>query len=197
MSYEGITIFPDGGIFEIPETTQLHFIVSLEHDTQTASLTFGAQELALSKNKSSGLWETDFSIDTQSTSTISILAGDSLGNRTTPAVLGEIKMVSRGRTVAGAKITVFVRKADQSLVVWQAAGAYHTKNPIFSDEEGEYALLLPAGEYQIVVEKPGYQRLRISDFEILTPRFVSLDLPLTPRVGLRGFLEDVLERLSF
>lgn len=196
ISYKNMTVFPTSDSFEIPMTTSVHIVISLEHDTQSASLVLDAQENELSKNKSSGLWETDFLTGTQGTSTLLVTARDSLGNETAGTAIGGIRTVPRGKTVSNAKITVLLRREDQSLVVWPAK-TYRAENPLWSDENGEYTLLLPAGKYQLLVEKSGYQRSRVSDFEILTPRFLSFDLPLKPRAGLRGFLEDVLERVSF
>lgn len=195
ISHKNITIFPTDDFFEVPETVPLHFTVSLERDTQSAAVSFGTHTFDLVKNKSTDLWEVDFSAGAQGTSTISITARDFLENKVDNEIVGEIKMTPRGRTVPGAKMTVFLRREDQSLAVWPA-GVYGMSNPVWSDKNGEYTLLLPSGKYQILVEKSGYQRLRISDFEISTTRFISFDSSLKPRSGIRGFFEDVLEKLT-
>ncbi len=196
LSYSDIPILPDNDVFTVPESTVFRFIVSLERDTQKASILFDEHTTDLLKNKSTGLWEADISSDRIGTSTITISAEDVLENTTRNKTIGNTMIASRGKTTADAKISVFSRNEEtQSLSVWTSA--YGAENPIYADEKGEYALFLPAGTYQILVEKTGYQRLRISDFEILNFRFIDFDFPLEPRTGFRGFLEDVLERISF
>jgi hypothetical protein len=197
LSYGGdIPILPDNDVFMVPESTVFRFIISLERDTQKASILFDEHTTDLLKNKSTGLWEADISSNRVGTSAIIISAEDALENTTRNKTIGNTMIVSRGKTTPDAKISVFSRNEEtQSLSAWTSA--YGTENPIYADEKGEYALFLPAGTYQILVERTGYQRLRISDFEILNPRFIDFDLTLKPRAGFRGFFEDVLEKLSF
>lgn len=194
ISYGGISILPDQNVFTVIESAPLHFVISLEDDTQNAFLVFGGKRLELVKNKSTGLWEADILIDKTGTSTMSVLAEDFLENRTVGKVIGAVAAIPRGQTLPDAKITVFTRNIeDQSLTFWPA-DAYGLENPIFSDEDGKYLLLLPSGKYQLLIEKSGHQRLRVSDFEVLNPRFINFDFELKPRKGLRGRIEDILEK---
>lgn len=94
-------------------------------------------------------------------------------------------------------MTVFLfNEEDQSWRKWQAE-AYGLENPVFTDKSGEYNLFLPQGRYQIFIQKTGFQRLKSSGFEILNPRFINFDFELKKRRGIRGFLEDLLERIPF
>lgn len=182
--------------FEIPKFTSIRFAVSLERDTKSASLALDEDKMELFRNKATGLWETDFLLDKtdKKEAEMFLSAEDALGNKTSDKKIGKISIIPSGKTISGAKITVFSRREDDySLFLWPAE-AYGVKNPVYADVNGEYSFLLPSGKYQILAEKTGYQRLRTSDFEILNPRFINFDLELKPRVGLRGKFEDLLEK---
>lgn len=196
LSYGGISIVPDSDVFTVPESVALRFVISLERDTKRASVFFGGRAADLLKNGSTGLWEADVVADHRGTSTIAVSAEDAFGNITKNKTIGHIIIVPQGKTIANAKISIFSRDEEsQSLSVWPAS-AYGAKNPIYADEKGAYALFLPVGTYQLLVEKTGYQRLRISDFKIINPRFIGFDLSLQPRSGFRGRVEDLLEKLT-
>lgn len=185
---------PEQDVFTVIESAKLHFVVSLENDTRSAILVFGGKRTELIKNKSAGLWETDILIDKTGTSTMSVFAEDFLENRTAGTVIGVVATLPRGQIPPGARVTIFTRgEEERELVLWPAS-AYGLENPVFGDENGRYTLLLPSGKYQLLIEKSGRQRLRVSDFEVLNPKFINFDFELAPRAGLRGRVEDILEK---
>ncbi|OGF75660.1 hypothetical protein A3C77_00025 [Candidatus Giovannonibacteria bacterium RIFCSPHIGHO2_02_FULL_45_13] len=217
LSKGAIMLLPEGDEFKILVGAKLVFRTSLETDTVKAeikdlpltpsqgrsknnTLPLGEGKggvTLLTKNKSTGLWETELVFDELGKFDLLISAEDALGNKTANKKIGEAEIIRRGKTAPGASINVFVKNSeDQSFQMWQAE-AYETKNPVVSNERGEYELLLPEGTYQILVKKTGFERLRTSEFELISPRFVNFDFALKPRTGLRGAIEDLLEKLNF
>lgn len=197
LSYGDIPIFPEGDAFILPASLSLRMRISLERDTQNASVFFGEQKTDFLKNKSTGLWEADVEAGNIGISNILIIAEDALGNITRNKAVGNISVVSSGETIAGAKITILSKNEEtQSFTMWPA-WSYGLENPISADKNGKYSLLLPAGTYQFLIEKTGYQRLKISDFKVLNTEFINFNFELKPREGIRGKIEDFMERFIF
>jgi len=198
-------LLPEGETFKIPENITTAFVLSLEKDTEEAVLTIGESEFPL--KKLTGLWRTDISPLPIGVYSLVIWAKDVFGNTRQKREIGRIAVVPKGRIIfesdgkqqpledAAMTISVF-NKENQSWVQWQA-GAHRLSNPVFTNKNGEYTILLPAGTYQIVVQKIGFQRLKSSSFTIRRPHFITSDFRLEPRVGFRGFFEDLIERITF
>ncbi len=191
-------IIAENRIFKISAGAKTFFKISLEADTDRAELAMiGSEVRNLSKNKSTGLWETDIVFDNIGTTTMLVSARDFSGNRVVAKKIASVEVLKKGKTQPGARITIFARNPeDQRLLRWPSE-AYGGENPIESDGNGEYDVLLPEGIYQILVQKPGFERLRTSDFNLISPRFIDFDFELRPRSGVRGFFEDLLEKFNF
>lgn len=202
LSVGTIMLLPGNGSFKIPMATKVKLVISLEEDTQRANLLIGNQRVELIKKV--GLWENEFSLSDREEREILISAEDILGNQTRDKEIGTIETIERPRVLSleevpieGVKMTVLVFDIEnQSWVRWQGE-AYDLSNPVLTDESGQYQLLLPTGKYQILLQKSGFKRLKSSSFEFLHSQFINFDFKLEPRSGLRGFFEDLIEKVSF
>lgn len=202
LSIGVMILLPEDNSFWVLDGTKTKFIISLERDTKKATLFVGNREIGLVKK--AGLWEKEISLSGTGEHKILILAEDFLGNKTDNKEIGVVELISKGKVlflknhpIEKAKMSIFVfNEESQSWVRWQAE-AYDLLNPVLTDENGEYELLLPPGRYRILLQKTGFKRLKSSSFDILNPRFITFDFKLEPRKGLRGFFEDLVEKITF
>ena len=70
------------------------------------------------------------------------------------------------------------------------------ENPVESDTQGHYRLILPEGTYELLIQKNGYERVRTAPFTLSETRFLSSSFTLLPRKGVRGFIENLLESVG-
>ena len=98
--------------------------------------------------------------------------------------------------VVGAKATVYYKEATEDMfgevhvtpVVWDAEN-YAQENPLFTDENGEYAWDVPQGQWQVVFEKEGYETTRTEWLPVPPPQ---LDI----NIGMKQFAEPVVEKVK-
>lgn len=200
------SLLPEENVFLAILGSMLDLVVSLESDTKDAGARVGDEELTLLKNNATGLWETKISLSSLGVFPIFISAKDLLGNKLDSKEVGKLAVIKKGKAlsvtregkenlVSDAKITVLVPQEEtQNWIPWSAE-AYGGRNPLTSDDKGEYEMLLPSGRYRLRIEKEGFVRLKTSDFEVFNPKFINIDFKLNPREGLRGWFEDVLEKV--
>jgi len=183
--------------------SRLRFVISLEEDTESASIALAGKIFNLIKNKATALWESRVSFEEVGDIEILASAEDLLGHKTENKKIGLISVKDRGRvtsldngSVNNAKITIFVLNEDNnSWAEWQA-DIYAGENPIFTNDIGQYELILPSGKYYIVIQKNGFKRLKTLPFDLNNSKFIVSDFRLEPRSGFRGFVEDLLEKIS-
>lgn len=193
------TLFPEGRTFTILENTELLFTQSIERDAQSAHLGVGDTEFPLQFE--AGLWNTEIRGLSLGTHSLTISATDSFGSVTDKKDIGILSVVQRGvvtfagESVFGASMNIltFIEE-DKTWREWQAE-SYGLENPIVTSERGLYSILLPSGKYRILLQKQGFQRLRSSDFTIINPRFINFNFLLEERRGIRGFLENIIEKI--
>lgn len=63
--------------------------------------------------------------------------------------------------IEGAKITVFAKNSDGKREVWNA-GEFNQNNPSFSGSGGSFGFSVPNGEYEILIEKEGFDNKTLS-----------------------------------
>ncbi|MBI4837284.1 MAG: carboxypeptidase regulatory-like domain-containing protein [Candidatus Portnoybacteria bacterium] len=206
VSRDSLIFLPKGENFEIVAGSKIKFTISLEADTKEAFLTISDKKIDLSKNKATSLWEAEIGFDASGSSVL-ITASDALGNITNDKELGSFKVIPKGKiffadengaikSIEGAKINILVWSEDsQSFIRWQSEN-YGEENPATTFENGEYEMALPAGKYQLLVQKTGFMRVRTSNFVLNEPGFINFDFTLTKRGKMRGFFEDILEKLK-
>lgn len=200
------TLLPEGTSFKIPSGVTLSFVLSLEKDTEEAELTLGGTVLKLKKQ--GGLWKADIPQLASGGYALLVSAQDAFGSKIEGRNIGAVKIVERGTVFAGETGEVgteALQGVTMTVLIWSAEGkewrkwqaeSYGLKNPIVTDENGDYELLLPAGRYQILLQKSGFQRVKSSPIELEQPSFITTNFVLKQRVGIRGMFEDLLERLT-
>jgi large repetitive protein len=93
---QGVRIAPDGqGIISLYANMNTLFEVSLEGDTDTASLSLGTTTVPLKKDIASGLWRAPVDIGTLGTTTFAISARDKVRNAFTRRPLGAFSVIER------------------------------------------------------------------------------------------------------
>lgn len=195
---KGQLIFlPKGESFEILSGSKIKLTISLEGDTKEAFLTVRGKKINLSKNKATGLWEADLSFGSPGKLPMAITAVDLLGNKIADKEIGLFNIIPAGKTsVGGAKIYISIWSEDSnSFVDWQADN-YNESNPTFSSENGEYALALPAGKYQLLVQKTSFERIKTNEFILGEPAFINFDFTLIKLKGVWGFLENIMGKIG-
>lgn len=205
ISQGNLILFPLEGAILVPEGSPVDFKISLEEDAREANLTIGGRVIGLTKNTLSNLWETEIKINELGRFGMTVQASDALGNQTPNREIGFLEIIKRGKisgldpdsgseSIEEATVTVLVfDEENKNFTRWQAE-SFGADNPAVSRASGEYDLLLPAGRYQLVVQKAGFSRLKSSEFNLEQARFVTFDFQLKKREGLPGFLENLLER---
>jgi hypothetical protein len=208
LSRGSVVFWPEEKGFKILSKSTVKFAVSLEKDTQESFLSIGTQKIGLSKNKGSNLWEADINTVDTGEFPILITAQDAAGNRTEDKNIGSLDVIGGGHisfvddqgavsALEGVQMDILIWSEDsRSYVRWQAEN-YDEKNPIMSSFDGTYELLLPAGRYQISLQKAGFDRAKTNDIILNEPRFIDLDIVMTQRKGVMGFFENILEKLGF
>lgn len=206
LSIGSLILFPEKTFFKILEGIKVKFVISLERDTQEAMLIVGEQTISLTKNV--GLWEAEILFSDLGVQPLFVSAEDFSGNKTENKDIGAVEVIPKGRVVFlkdgkteevldEVKISILLfNESAQSWIRWQAE-SYGFLNPLFTDQEGKYELSLPEGTYQIILQKSGFQKLKISGLNLLNPRFITFDFELKQREGIRGFFEDLLEKIIF
>jgi len=89
----------------------------------------------------------------------------------------------------GVKATVYYKETSEDMygdvhvtpVVWDAEH-YAQENPLFTDENGEYAWDVPQGQWQVIFEKDGYETTRTEWLPVPPPQ---LDI----NIGMKQYLE--------
>lgn len=203
ISQETIFLSPDdAGNFEILEGTKLKFALSMESDTKEAELSYGSKKIILEKDRSSNLWVAGIDFAEKENLNFKVRATDAVGNEVSGKEIGRAVIIARGKVsspagaLSGARLHIFTfNDDDKSWVKWQSE-AYGEINPALSDSNGNYAVLLPQGKYQFVIEKTGFVRLRSSEFELVAPGYINFDFIMSPRSGIKGFIEDIIEKIS-
>ena len=202
LSAGTIILLAEEEFFEVLDGAKTELTISLERDTKKAILSVGTQEIELVKEMD--LWKGEISLSGIGEYELLISAEDFLGNKVEKKEIGTLKLVNKGRVVSsinepvrGAQLNISIfSKENQSWTRWQAE-SYGLQNPVSTDRDGKYELLLPPGMYQISIRRSGFKRLKTSSFNLLNPNFITFDFELEPRKGLRGFLENLLEKITF
>ena len=181
------------------------FAISLESDAAKSVLFVGEEEINLAKNSATGLWQSEISIGTPGVRMIAILASDAFGNETAKTELGEIiskpapeisdKKTGQGIVGAEIHIEIFDSEANRWRT-WQAE-SFGSANPVLSDSDGKYRLLLPSGKYRLMLKKDGYTKLTTESFDLVLASFITEDFLLGKRSGVRGLPENMLEKITF
>jgi hypothetical protein len=208
VSIGSLDLLPESGSLQVLGGSKIKLNISVESDTKETFLNVGKQKINLSKDRATGLWAGEISFQNPGKSSMSITASDSLGNTTTKENIGSFNVIPRGKIsfidkngasqpIKDAEINISVwNEENQAFTRWQAEN-YNESNPVMSLENGEYELALPAGRYQLLIKKADFERVRTNDFTLSESGFINFDFVMIKRAGLRGFIENILEKLNF
>lgn len=181
--------------------SQLLLRLSLESDAVMATATVGTVSIPLQRT-SVGLWEGMIAFDQVGNYPLAISAADALGNVREGEVVSQIEVIASGQVfyrdeagavlpVAGAEIEVWVLDQEaKTFRLWQGE-SFGSTNPVAVNDQGFYSLLLPAGTYQLRLDKSGFDRLVSSVFTVEANTMIHVDFQLQPSSGLLGWLWNI------
>ena len=145
-------------------------------------------------------------IDTDLVQNIFVTAIDSSGNITKNKKVGTIIGINKGRVFIDnedidefiSKVSIYIYKFDD------ATGQYNKFAPsidgipvdIETDTNGQYELVLPAGDYTISAVKSGFKVIK-KEFSVPTAQIIS-DPFITKKIrGAEKIIADILNRWSY
>ena len=109
--------------------------------------------------------------------------------------------------IPNAVVSIFWKNPETNVFQLWPAGQYSQTNPQTTGSTGEYAFLVPPGDYYIGVVTPGYAEYKTEEFQVLDGRGVHRNIELSsegflkqfrdPWVVLNAFLSVVLIFLIF
>jgi len=200
-----LNLIPDqDGKISYYKNSAFTFAVSIEKDTKTASLAIGNKNMMLNKDIASGLWEATTTIITDLAQDILLTATDDSGNITKNKKIGAIAGINNGNVVilnnTGGNeliggVQIYVYKLND--ITGQYDKFVPTIDGIASsaetNENGEYSLVLSAGNYHLSAVKSGFKVIKkditLSKAEIVNNSFV------TKRIsGVEKIITDILNR---
>lgn len=195
----GVNLNPDdNGDLSIYRNSIFNFNISLEEDTKSAVLKIGDKIFPLTKDNKSQLWIADVSVWKESTEAMMITAIDFTGNTLNNKVIGNISISSRGTVslsdhnglVVGAKIKIL--KLNKETNQYNDFIALDSKNTeIVSNQDGEYDLVLPAGNYRFIISGTDISTLKYN-LNLDRSSIVNLDFVVSKVSGIMKFINNLL-----
>lgn len=200
-----INVSPDkSGVLSVYRDSTFTFAISLESDTANASVNLNGEKFELKKDVSTGLWQTELVLDSQSDVDILISAEDEVHNLLVDKNIGSLHLLSQG-TVIHILDGVSIPLSDVSLHVLQLNENTKTFTLLQTDgsttesktnDKGNYSLALPAGTYRIVVEKGGF-KIAMKEITIPTSEFISLDFIMIKYSGIAGLFDRIIDWIRY
>lgn len=207
LSFNNISIYPEASGFNILEGSKISIRTSFEIDTKEVELFMGNDKVEMEQGDNN-IWKGDFVVGAVGVYDIKFSAKDNFDNFIENKLIGTINSIPKGTvriidragnklqdSVSDAILTVLIYSEDRQDFERWPGEYYSIENPIHSDSNGNYSLFLPAGKYQINVQKSGFVKLKTTEFIIRDGKFINLDMYLKKREGIRGTIEDVLEKI--
>ncbi len=160
------------GGFEVASGIRTSITFSAVGGPTQIVLRIGSQTLQAHKYLYSGLWKTSFTLDQPGIYPVVATATDGAGNVTSRS-LGSVTALTRGRIEvpgnARGVLTVYVKQNQRNEYVQWDGAPYDMQNPLHLEEDGEYTLILPAGEYYLRATAPGSVPVNSEIFRIDKP----------------------------
>lgn len=191
---QGVRIIPDGrGIITLYRGMRALFEISLEGDTQDASLMVNAVAVPLKKDIVSGLWQATLDTEKHSgTVSLYLSAEDAMHNAVSGALIGSLDAMEYGSVttlqegvsdpVSGAEIQVSVLDESNGNFV-----PFSQQSSVVTDTKGNYQLALPQGVYEISANKSGYHGTT-QRVDLRHAGFVNSSFSLEKFSGVWGFI---------
>ncbi len=168
ISKNNIKLTPDqDGNLSFYKNDVFIFSISLENNTNQATVFMGNESFVLKQNITSGLWETPLLLKTDSVLNLSITVEDNAQNILVKKSIGNISGVSRGSVsfinehgvatmISGARINVLKLNEETGQY---SIFAFGISAEIKTDETGIYDLVLPNGKYRLVAISSGFKNI--------------------------------------
>ncbi len=179
----------------LPAVTQvpLTFIVSAIGGTTdivlshvSASGETDTEPVPMSAFGEDGLWQAPITFNQPGEYVIHAKAIDAVQN-ITERDIARVKVwasgtvMAAGQPVSGARVTVFWKKPESNgFIPWQGQ-SYGQENPITTDAEGKYSVLVPPGTYYVKAEVPEYRPTVSSIVTVSVPTPLHADLTVIPK----------------
>lgn len=198
ISSGALTLFPENdGFVYILKNKPYKLLLAVSADARNADLSARGAMIKLDLNRSTSLWEGEFSFKDAGEYFLEIYTEDEVGNAQTRA-LPKLKVVDGGNVynernnerIANAEATVYVLDArDNSWLIWDGR-AFGQQNPQATDDAGQYGFLVPAGRYRLEIAKSGFEGAKSGELEIKNNTLINLSISLTPT---RGMIRKIME----
>ena len=196
-----VRIVPDArGAISLYKGMKTLFEVSLEGDTNSASLTLGSTTIPLEKDIVSGLWQATVDSGSTGTTTIYISAEDKTRNVLIRTPIGSFVAIKYGvvttsipdgntEPLSGASIKVLVldERTGNSI-------PFSSSSVITSDVQGQYSLALPQGMYELSVNKSGYRSV-VQKIVLERAGFVNVSFSAEKFGGAWEFIQRIIDYL--
>ncbi len=199
---EGLSLIPneEGEVSYYKDNT-FNISISIENDAESASLLLGDKVTRLNKNIHSGLWEAAISLDSYMKKDILVTVTDTSGNVNKNKKIGSIQAINKGKVITRdsnnkeepiSEFKILVNKKDVNTgkYVEFTQNLDKGESEIKTDEKGEYDLILPIGEYEIIAIKSGFKTIK-ENIALLKSEIVNR-LFITKRIsGFEKVINDV------
>lgn len=155
--------------------------------TIRVKITGQSDEIVLSKNRDTGLWEGTVALRSPGDARMAVTARDGAENTVTYDVATIHGVISGGISddhgrISDVHVRVFVKNSKGVFVRWNGA-EYGQDAQMKTDSEGRYAGMLPPGTYYVEYEKDGYRAVRTRIFTFEKASVVSANVTMYPRRG--------------
>ena len=186
IASEGMKLLPKNGVWNAMAGVKLSLTLSLEHDTKEAFMRMNAMDerkTMLVKDIPTGLWKGEFFLGEAGTSTLAVSATDTLGNEISEQTLTTFRVAEKGKILYADENGLEKPLAGATVSASSLASPARKKNfwsfwrpeasgiSAVSNENGEYTLLLPAGDWELAVEKEGFNTAEIDPVVFDSPTF--------------------------
>ena len=193
IASEGMKLLPKNGVWNAMAGVKLSLTLSLEHDTKEAFMRMNAMDerkTMLVKDIPTGLWKGEFFLGEAGTSTLAVSATDTLGNEISEQTLTTFRVAEKGKILYADENGLEKPLAGATVSASSLASPARKKNfwsfwrpeasgiSAVSNENGEYTLLLPAGDWELAVEKEGFNTAEIDPVVFDSPAFITQDITL-------------------
>jgi peroxiredoxin len=145
-----------------------------------------AKTYQLNRNPDSGLWSGTLVFDEPGIYQLLGKSLDGAGN-TTERLLNTIAVLEPGKVVGledkpVSKAAVILYYYEEKYRVWRVwdGPSYDQKNPVKTDDSGEFSYLVPAGKYYFTIQAPGYTHAISEIFETTGPTILNPTFSLKP-----------------
>ncbi|MES2006646.1 MAG: Ig-like domain-containing protein [Patescibacteria group bacterium] len=202
LIYKGVHIAPDqDGTLALYADRDVEFAVSLEDDTQTASLSYAGNKVPLIQDLSSGLFKAKIhATSTSSSIPLYIGAEDRLGNAFEAKPIGALEAVALGSVKSGGTgvvATVSVFAVDPTTGdVFPFVSKDLPEGSALTNESGEYELALPQGSYTLVAHAKGFET-KIEKVELSRPQFVGVSFTTETVGAFSSFVQGVFDYFNW